>query len=594
MTAGRDREVAAGAGTGTGAAAGGANADRTSMIVLRSMRRPLFLLIGVYAVGIAGFGLIPGTDGEPMSFFHALYFLSYTATTTGFGELPLVFSDAQRMWAIVLLHVSVVAWLYSIGTIIELLQNPHFRRARSRRVFARRVTRLKEPFVIVSGFGDTGSLLARGLDEQGMSTVVIDTDPDRIKALSLRNFDVEVLGVCADGGDPTVLLDAGLRHPRCVGIVAVTDEESVNVGTTVMTRFLNPSLVPICRVESRERARELESLGDVVVLDSFEVFADRLRVALHRPAVYALSDWLVRMPGVTLDYRPNCPSGRWIVCGYGQMGHLLEEKMLEAEVELVAIDPGIPEEETDRGHLRGSADVDTLERAGIADAAGIIIATDNDAANLRIAMIARRLNARAFTVVRQNLYMNEVVFAALPADIVMHPDRVISRRIELELMSPGLQPLLDELRAGPMPVLEDLVRRLRAALGDEPPLVWRADVDAGSAPALTDRLEREGSDGGTTLGDLVRDARERDVALGCVPLILERDGREHRLPGPDASLRIGDRVLFCSTRGARGEVEAALRNPYTLEYLVTGREVPRGHAARLVRRYRERAEPEAG
>ena len=570
----------------------GSNVERTSMIVLRSMRGPLFLLIGVYAVGIAGFGLIPGTNGEPMSFFHALYFLSYTATTTGFGELPLVFSNAQRIWAIVLLHVSVVAWLYSIGSIIELLQNPHFRRARSRRIFARRAARLGEPFVIVSGFGDTGSLLARGLDEQGLSTVVVDTDPDRIKALALRNFDVEVLGVCGDGSDPKVLLDAGLRHPLCAGIVAVTDEEDVNVKTTVMARFLNPSLVPICRVESRARAAELESLGGVVVLDSFEVFAERLRVALHRPAVYALSDWLVRLPGVGLDYRPNCPSGRWVVCGYGQMGHLLEEKMLAEDVELVVIDPKISEQEQDRGHIRGSADVDTLERAGIAEAAGLIVATDDDAANLRITMVARRLNAEAFTVVRQNRYLNEVVFAELPVDIVMHPDRVIARRIQLELMSPGLQPLIDHLRAGPMPVLERLIERLRAALGDEPPLVWRVDIDDESAPALASRLEGGATDA-ATLGDLLRDARDRDETLGCVPLILEREGREHRLPDPDTVLGIGDRVLFCSTRGARVEVEAALRSPYTLEYLVSGREVPRGHAARLLRRRRERTRVQA-
>jgi hypothetical protein len=30
-----------------------------------------------------------------MSFFHALYFMTYTATTTGFGELPGEFSDAS-------------------------------------------------------------------------------------------------------------------------------------------------------------------------------------------------------------------------------------------------------------------------------------------------------------------------------------------------------------------------------------------------------------------------------------------------------------------------------------------------------------------
>ena len=572
--------------------ADGSNVERVSMIVLRAMRGPLFLLIGVYAIGIAGFGFIPGTNGEPMSFFHALYFLSYTATTTGFGEIPLVFSNAQRMWAIALLHVSVVAWLYSIGAIIELLQNPHFRRARSRRVFARRVAGTREPFVIVCGFGDTGGLLARALDEQGLSTVVIDNDPDRIKALSLRNFDVQMLGVCGDSGDPSVLLDAGLQHRYCRGIVAVTDDERVNVKTTVMTRFLNASLTPICRVESRSCAKELDELGKVLVLDSFEVFAERLRLALQRPAVYALSDWLVRMRGASLSYRPNCPSGRWIVCGYGQMGRLLEEKLLDAGAESVVIDPEISEEETDEGHVRGRADVDTLERAGIREAAGVIVATNDDAANLRITIIARRLNAEAFTVVRQNFYLNEIVFSNLSADIVMHPDRVISRRIELELLSPSLQPLLDELQAGPMETLDRLIARLRTALGKEPPIVWRTDLDSESAPALVSRPGREES-GVLRLGDLLRDPHDREQALGCVPLILEREGEELRLPGPDTVPRLGDRVLFCSTRAARHELESSLRNPYTLEYLVSGREVPRGYAARFLRRYRERTRQEA-
>ena len=61
------------------------NLDRVSMIVLRAMRLPLLSLFLVYVVGIVGFGLIPGRDGSGMSFLHALYVLSYTATTTGFG-----------------------------------------------------------------------------------------------------------------------------------------------------------------------------------------------------------------------------------------------------------------------------------------------------------------------------------------------------------------------------------------------------------------------------------------------------------------------------------------------------------------------------
>jgi hypothetical protein len=90
------------------------------------MRAPLVVLVCVYTLGIAVMVMIPGSSGEPMGLFHAFYFMTYTATTTGFGELPHEFSDPQRMWATVCLYMSVVTWIYAIGTIIRLAQNPHF------------------------------------------------------------------------------------------------------------------------------------------------------------------------------------------------------------------------------------------------------------------------------------------------------------------------------------------------------------------------------------------------------------------------------------------------------------------------------------
>ena len=101
--------------------------DRVANIVLRFMRKPLLVLVSVYAISILGMVLMPGQDaaGNPqrMSFFHAFYFMTYTATTTGFGELPVEFTNAQRMWAIVSLYMSVIAWFYANGSIIGLIQN---------------------------------------------------------------------------------------------------------------------------------------------------------------------------------------------------------------------------------------------------------------------------------------------------------------------------------------------------------------------------------------------------------------------------------------------------------------------------------------
>ncbi|MEF8708466.1 MAG: potassium channel family protein [Candidatus Accumulibacter propinquus] len=100
-------------------------------LALRRMRAPLIVLIVIYAVSTLGLTLIPGVDAQgrpapPMSFFHAFYFVSYTASTIGFGELPGAFSEAQRMWVTVVIFLSVIGWSYSIISLLSLVQDKGF------------------------------------------------------------------------------------------------------------------------------------------------------------------------------------------------------------------------------------------------------------------------------------------------------------------------------------------------------------------------------------------------------------------------------------------------------------------------------------
>ena len=63
-------------------------------LILRRMRFPLLLVIGVYTFCTAGLALIPGTDpltgrpSPPLTIFDAFYVVSFTSTTIGFGEVP--------------------------------------------------------------------------------------------------------------------------------------------------------------------------------------------------------------------------------------------------------------------------------------------------------------------------------------------------------------------------------------------------------------------------------------------------------------------------------------------------------------------------
>ncbi len=100
--------------------------DVTSLI-LRRMRTPLILIVLVYSLAIVGLLLIPGVDDKGnvwhMSIFHAFYFVSFTATTIGFGEIPFPLTDAQRLWTVLIVYLTVIGWFYALGTVISLIQD---------------------------------------------------------------------------------------------------------------------------------------------------------------------------------------------------------------------------------------------------------------------------------------------------------------------------------------------------------------------------------------------------------------------------------------------------------------------------------------
>ena len=86
----------------------------TIFLVLRRMRAPLIVLILIFAVSVLGLTLIPGEDDQGrryhMGIFEAFYFMSYTASTIGFGEIPYAFTGGQRLWVTVSIYLTVIGW----------------------------------------------------------------------------------------------------------------------------------------------------------------------------------------------------------------------------------------------------------------------------------------------------------------------------------------------------------------------------------------------------------------------------------------------------------------------------------------------------
>ena len=271
------------------------------VLALRRLRAPLIALIVIYALAILGLVLIPGQDaaGNPtrVGFFHALYFVSYTATTIGFGELPFTFTDAQRLWVTCMIYASVVGWAFVIGKLLALLNDKGFLQAMRLRRFATQVRRLGEPFYLVTGYGETGQLLCRALDRLDVRFVVLDISEDRIAELGVENYRTDPPALAADASQPETLLLAGLRHDACQGVIALTNSDSANLAAAIAVRLLNPSIPVLARADARETAANMASFGTDHIVYPFERFGEYLASAIDTPASCQLMELLVDVPG---------------------------------------------------------------------------------------------------------------------------------------------------------------------------------------------------------------------------------------------------------------------------------------------------------
>jgi hypothetical protein len=218
-----------------------------------------------------------------------------------------------------------------------------------------------------------------------------------------------------------------------------------------------------------------------------------------------------------------------------------------------------------------------LRAAGIEQAAGVVAATDSDSDNLGIMLTARSLNRKVCIIVRQNHHENQLAFNAADADLIMQPSLVTARSILFLLLSPLIQPFLDYLRQHHATLLVDVIRELRETLADSPPYLWTTWITEAQAPAVA-MLQAQGHV--ITVQDIMRDPLDRERRLACVPLALQQGGNTIMKPEYKKDLRPGDEILFCGTPYAQRVMDAALNNRYTLQYLVTGLQEPRGYLMR--------------
>jgi len=543
-------------------------------LVLRRMRAPLIVLISLFAVSILGLTLMPGVDaeGKPwhMDPFEAFYFMSYTATTIGFGEIPHPFTTAQRAWVIVSIYLSVVAWAYAIGSVLALLQDRGFKEALSLQRFERRVRGLREPFLILAGFGQAGQVVARSLDLTDHRLVVLDVEPARIEALDLAAFRSDVPGLAADASNPLELRRAGLESSTCEGVIALTNDDQANLAIAMTAGLLRPDLPVVCRTLEDGLVERMRAFGQPMIVDPFNLFGDGLMLAVRAPQTARLVTWLTSDSGTKLPAPMTIPRrGRWVVCGYGRFGGHLAADLRRYGMPVTVIDPRA-QPNADMEFISGDAtDPDVLVQARLSDAVALAAASDNDISNLSVLAEAQRANPDLFLVGRQNDPADAPLFEALQVESMLVPTQLVAHEVLARIGDATVWRFVQEAQKQDDAWSTELLDRITATTGEVLSDRWTVDLDEHGAPALLDHVRT----GRVQVGALLHDPQDRDRSLGVVLLAIMRRDQVLLAPPDDEPLAENDRLLLIGEPQDRRALDTVLSVPAAAEYVLSGRRI---------------------
>lgn len=548
--------------------------DSFIYLFFRRMRTPLIVLIAAYAIATVGFTLMPGVDdqGNPwrLSLFEAFYIVSYTGSTIGFGEVPYPFSPAQRLWTMVSIYLTVIAWLFSIGTIVSLIQDPAFRAMMRRARFQRAIRGLNQPYYLVCGYGDTGRALTRALTAQRHPVVVLDTNPDKIDHLVVEAHGVDVAPFRMDARLPENLIQAGLRSRWCLGVFAVTGDDQANLKIAISARLLNQRCIVQARADDHGVAENMRSFHTHQVVNVVDEYVRRLELVLTKPAMFALYQWMNSGPEALRPAPVELPRGPWLVCGHGTLGQALAKRMIELGYEVRVLAESSRDGILPEGAIDGPpTQAETLEAGGVREAAGLLATTEDDADNLSILITARALNPELWIgVVENGLSSQELMRAAHP-DLLAQPSVVIAGLMLSRTRSPLVLDFFDQLLEQSDEMAWDLYRRLSDHSPDRPPEFMSLRISDRRSPAVAAHIAAGQA---VRLGELLRDGSRWPQALPVEPLLLRRSQQDLLYPDPEIELALGDQLLLAGRPGSASRIESALTSELQLGYLLSGRD----------------------
>ncbi len=236
-------------------------AEKTARLVID--RKPWFALILLAVIPLVG--TLGYMSVEGWSAFDALYMTMITMTTIGYGEThPL--SHNGRLFTVAFIVVGVGIAAYSLSILVEALLRPEL----ITNSISKRKLRMMDQHYIICGYGRSGSLIARELQELGKPFVIVEQNAAMAEDLRVKG----IVAVIGDATNEEILQKAGIERAR--GLATSLDSDAANIFVTLTARGLRSDLYIVARADQYSSQSKLKRAGADAVLSPQEIGAVRM------------------------------------------------------------------------------------------------------------------------------------------------------------------------------------------------------------------------------------------------------------------------------------------------------------------------------
>ncbi|HHO42782.1 MAG TPA: potassium transporter TrkA [Epsilonproteobacteria bacterium] len=542
-------------------------------LLLQKMRAPFIVIVLTHTIAIAGLVSLNGVtaDGEPykMTIFDAFYFISYTATTIGFGETPYSFTYPQRMWVSASIYITVIGWFYGIGSLISTLQDKLLIQEIAKTRFRKKVRNIREDFFIILGYNNVTKKIIGKVLARGYRVVVIEKNTERVNELILENYVPNIPVLQADIYDPNALELAGIKSRYCKGLVSLFEDDNLNLKIALTAKILNQSIPLAIKSTTNNHTENLQDLGVEIIENPFNIISNHIQMLLNAPTLYQVTKWVYRIGDLHTSIF-TLPKGLYIICGYGRMGKQIHQVLANNNlpVEFIEIDnkigTALTKEELKKVIFANADDKEVLKNAKIEEAVAIIAGTNDDTTNLSLLATARKINPHIVTIARENEIENLSLFHYANIHYIFMPSRLLIHKTINALIHPMADKFLELISTKDEQWAQELAQSLREEIGPNPD-IFDIKITENDAYAIAKKINSKEA---IYLDTLLRSRANHHEYNRIKPLLLWRNKKSYLLPQPQIELQLDDEILFACNGEAIEDIEYIAQNDYELEYIL--------------------------